>query len=70
MGLIIETHNITSGGGFAEILAASKAHLLMLQETHADKKKDKELRSLAGKLGWKRISTPAIPQKEGNTEAR
>ncbi len=52
LGLIIETHNNASWGGFAETLAASKAHLLMLQEIHADQKKDKELRSLAGKLGW------------------
>ena len=45
------------GGGLAEILGKSRAHLLFLQELHADKAKDKELRSLAGKLGWKCISS-------------
>ena len=61
----METHNITSWGGFAEILTASQAHLLLLQETHADESKDKELRATAAKLGWKMISSQAA----GKTKA-
>ena len=70
LGLIIETHNLTSwggGGGFADVLVKSRAHVLMLQEVHADKTKDKELRSLAGKLGWKCVSSLAIQKNGGST---
>ena len=55
----METHNITSWGGFAEILTASQAHVLLLQETHADEIRDKELRATAAKLGWRMISSQA-----------
>ena len=61
----METHNITSWGGFAEILTASQAILLLLQEAHADESKDKELRATAAKLGWKMISCKAV----GKTKA-
>ncbi len=43
---------------------------MMLQETQADKKKDKELRAMAVKLGCKMISTPAIPPKTASLEER
>ena len=63
----METHNITSWGGFAEILTASQAHLLLLQETHADESKDKDLRATAAKLGWKMISSKAVGKNEGTS---
>ncbi len=65
MGILIETHNITSWGGYAEALVSSEAHLLLFQETHADEDKEKELRATAAKLGWKRVSSPAVGKNEG-----
>ena len=63
----METHNTTSWGGFAEALAASEANLLLLQETHADENKDKELRATAAKLGWWMIRSPAVGKNEGTS---
>ena len=61
----METHNITSWGGFAENLTASQAHSLLLQETHADESKDKELRATAA---WRMISCQAVGKKNALRE--
>ncbi len=67
MGISIEMHNITSWGGFVEILTASQAHLLLLQEAHADESKDKDLRATAAKLGWRMISSKAVGKNDGTS---
>ena len=63
----METHNITSWGGFAEALVGSEAHLLLIQETHADEQKRKELKAIAAKKGWKMICSPATGKNEGTS---
>jgi len=65
--LKIETHNITSWGSFSEVLASNEAHLLLVQETHADRNKDQELRAKATRAGWHMISAEAIGKQEGTT---
>ena len=65
--LLSETHNITSYGEVGAVLAHSEAHLLVVQETHADEQRDKVTRALAGKMRWKAVSTPAVPTNGGNT---
>ncbi len=66
LGFVVQSCSAASWGGFAKTLSSSDVLLLLMQETHAEETKDEELRALAGKLGWRVVSSPAAPKEDGN----
>ncbi len=63
--LLVETTNTTSWGPLRKRLAATRAHIVLAQETKVMIGKQAEASSWALRNGWKMVAAPAIAGKRG-----